>query len=172
MKKAAEDAAAAAAVNEAIVGDVAFAAAQAATMGPSAKEMVLVEGRLVCWSHRKKKGKVWKCFDLSKEEPCCLLPSSTGVGVCGVKPSFKGGTSNGWDHLYRHHRATWLQLKKELGLLTGVGAVELAHIDEVLRKRSEDAKTSATLQACSTRRCQGKLGALPTINGALRATFF
>ena len=68
VKKAAEDAAAAAAVNEAIVGDVAFAAAQAATMGPSAKEMVLVEGRLVCWSHRKKKGKVWKCFELSKEE--------------------------------------------------------------------------------------------------------
>ena len=145
-KKAEEDANAQAAMNEAVVADAAGAAANAAVSSSVASDgLVLLDGRMVCWVHRKKKGKMWQCFDLSQEAPTCLLPSSSGAGVCGVKPSFKGGTTNGWDHLYRHHRPVWLRLKKEMGQLSGVGDAELQQIDQALAARQEAAKTQVTV---------------------------
>jgi len=149
-KQAAEAAAAAAAVDAAVqnLGDGAdaVAAAVSAVAGNNeAQGTVLVEGRVVLWSHRKKKGKMWQCFDLSKEAPSCILPSSTGVGLCGVEPSFKGGTSNGWDHLYRHHRPVWLRMKKELGQLTGVGDQELQEIEQAFKARQAASSTATTM---------------------------
>ena len=149
-KKAAEDVAAAAAVDEAIIAGAAAEAAGAAAVQDNAaaqgtQGMAMVDGRMVLWCHRKKKGKLWHCFDLTNDKPTCSLPSSSGVGLCGVEPSLKSGTSNGWDHLYRHHRPVWLRLKKELGQLTGVGDAELKEIDTAFKARHEAAKTEASL---------------------------
>ena len=91
-------------------------------------------GRLVLRMHRNKTGTVWKVFDLLQEKPSCLVELSPGV-KCGCVPSTTGGTSNYWQHLYHHHRAKWLELKNEDGVLTPAGLHQIEQVRDAMAAR-------------------------------------
>ena len=46
-----------------------------------------------------------------------------------------GGTSNYWQHLYHHHRAKWLELKNEDGVLTPAGLHQIEQVRDAMAAR-------------------------------------
>ena len=67
----------------------------------------LADGRLK--RHARKKGAVWKAYDLTVEAPACKLKKENG-SICGNEPSPAAGTTYYWSHLWTHHRTTWYDL--------------------------------------------------------------
>ena len=94
------------------------------TSKPMPEDVVVQTGRLVLRMHRNKTGVVWQVFDLLEEKPRCTIGAAPGA-KCGAVPSTTGGTSNYWQHLYHHHRATWLKFKDQNGDLTPAGQQQI-----------------------------------------------
>ena len=115
------------------------------TCQPCVADLVgyFVNGRRVHKKHKQKKATVWKSYDLSEEMISCAV--DMGGQPCGHKPTNCGGTTNFWGHLFVHHRAVWLQLKKEDGALTEVGEAEMEVLKTSMAARTEKEKTSSTL---------------------------
>ena len=82
--------------------------------------------------HVRKNAAVWSVFDLTKEEPSCLLSKEHGAGCCGAVPASSGGTANYWNHLRIHHRTKWLELQRAAGRLLEAGAAELSKLEAML----------------------------------------
>ena len=114
-----------------------------ATCQPCVADLVgyFVNGRRVHTKHKKKKATVWKAYDLSEE--CISCAVDIGGKLCGHQPADCGGTTNFWGHLYVHHRAEWLKLKKEDGALTEVGEAEMGVLQASMAARVEKEKTSS-----------------------------
>ena len=85
-----------------------------------------------------KTGLIWSAYDMTGENPSCLLvkgggwQTSVGDAICGCVPSDKAGTSNYWSHLWTRHRLVWYELKRRDGALNPAGEAAMAKLKEGL----------------------------------------
>ena len=89
-------------------------------------------GSTIHSKHVRKNAAVWSAFDLTKEEPSCLLCKEHGADCCGAVTASSGGTANYWNHLRIHHRIKWLELQRVAGRLLEAGAAELSKLESML----------------------------------------
>ena len=87
-------------------------------------------------AHAMKTGLIWSAYDMTGENPSCLLvkgggwQTSVGDAICGCVPTGSAGTTNYWSHLRTHHTLVWYELKRRDGALNPAGEAAMAKLKE------------------------------------------
>jgi hypothetical protein len=124
-------------------------------------------------AHAMKTGLIWSAYDMTGENPSCLLvkgggwQTSVGDAICGCVPSDKAGTSNYWSHLWTRHRLVWYELKRRDGALNPAGEAAMAKLKEGLANMAAGAYTCGLGLGLArlVRGLHGKCGTPPSTSG-------